>query len=185
MHRTRTALITGTAALFASALLCLPAVAAPGQASNAATTPEGFATTAGHINKAEVQLGQLAQSKASNPDVKAFGETMVQDHTQAEAKLKEAADKAGVTLPDTLDRKHQDLLEQLQQKSGAAFDTMYINTMVQGHEQAVQMLKEASAQLSSEPLKQWASQSLPIIQGHLERARAIQQKLQSSAPSTH
>ena len=123
--------------LGAAALLCLPAIAAAqGQASNAATTPEGFATKAAHTNMAEVQLGHLAQQKASNADVKEFAERMVTDHTDAQAKLKDAAGKANVTLPEGLDQKHKDLKDQLQQKSGAAFDTMYINKMVQGHEQA-------------------------------------------------
>ena len=181
MHRTRMGLY-----LCATALLCLPAVAAAQtQASNAAMTPEGFATKAAHTNMAEVQLGHLAQQKASNPDVKEFGERMVNDHTEAQAKLKDAAGRANVTLPEGLDQKHKELKDQLQQKSGAAFDTMYINKMVEGHEQAVQMLKEAAANLSSEPLKQWASQTLPTIQDHLKRAREIQQELQSSPSATH
>lgn len=49
---------------------------------------------------AEVQLGQLAVSKASNSDVKAFGQRMVDDHSKANDQLMQLAQTKGVTLPD-------------------------------------------------------------------------------------
>lgn len=53
---------------------------------------------------AEVQLGQLATNRTSNPDVKAFGETMVKDHAQAGDELKEVAATLNVQVPLTTAR---------------------------------------------------------------------------------
>src|SRR4051812_372653 len=39
-------------------------------------------TTAQH-NMAEVEAGKLAESKASNPETKKFGQQMVQDHSKS------------------------------------------------------------------------------------------------------
>jgi putative membrane protein len=48
---------------------------------------------------AEVQLGNLAQERASSDDVKSFAKRMVDDHTKANDDLKQVAQKKGVTLP--------------------------------------------------------------------------------------
>jgi len=48
---------------------------------------------------AEVEAGNLAQQKATNPKIKDFGAMMVKDHTAANNKLKALADSKGVSLP--------------------------------------------------------------------------------------
>jgi putative membrane protein len=52
---------------------------------------------------AEVQLGKLAAEKATNPDVKQFGQRMVDDHGKANDELKTAASKESIDLPASLD----------------------------------------------------------------------------------
>src|ERR1044072_4947388 len=69
---------------------------------------------------AEVQFGRLAQEKATNPRVKAFGEMMVQDHSAANDDLKSIARQKNVTLPDNLG-KHQHHMDELNKKTGADF----------------------------------------------------------------
>lgn len=49
-------------------------------------------------NQAEVQMGQLAQKQAANPQVKQFAQQMVQDHQQFAQKLQQAAG-GGAGLP--------------------------------------------------------------------------------------
>ena len=54
---------------------------------------------------AEVALGQLAVEKASNADVKKFGQRMVDDHSKANDKLKQLASQKNVALPQDLSAK--------------------------------------------------------------------------------
>jgi len=42
-------------------------------------------------NKAEIEMGQLAQSNASSPKVKDFGQKLVDDHTQNNQQLQQIA----------------------------------------------------------------------------------------------
>src|ERR1035438_2981081 len=56
----------------------------------------------------EVKLGELAAQKGARDDVKEFGQMMVKDHTAINDDLKALAAQKGVTLPDSLDAKHQD-----------------------------------------------------------------------------
>jgi predicted outer membrane protein len=90
---------------------------------------------------AEVQLGKLATEKAANADVKAFGQMMVKDHSQANDELKQVASKLNVQLPAQLDEKHRDLAERLSKLQGAEFDREYINAMVEGHQEVAGKLR--------------------------------------------
>src|SRR5579875_627875 len=96
-----------------------------------------FAMKAAQGGMAEVQLGQLAAQKATNPDVKAFGQQMVDDHTKANDDLKSVAQGENITLPASLDAKDQAEYTKLQGLSGAAFDRAYVKDMVKDHEHDV------------------------------------------------
>ena len=60
---------------------------------------EEFMKEAAQGGMAEVKLGELAATKAQNPDVKAFAKKMVADHGKANAELKTLAGKKTFTLP--------------------------------------------------------------------------------------
>ncbi len=85
----------------------------------------------------EVQLGKMAIQKAADPDVKAFGQMMVEDHTKAGSELKKVAAELGVRQPTELDQKHKALAEKLSKLQGSAFDREYMAAMVQGHEEVL------------------------------------------------
>ena len=96
-----------------------------------------FATKAAQGGLAEVQLGKLASEKGSDPDVKAFGQQMVDDHSKANDQLKSVAEKDGMTLPTSPNAKQQMMYTKLQALSGAAFDKAYVADMVKDHEEDV------------------------------------------------
>src|SRR4029453_4222157 len=47
----------------------------------------------------EVELGQLAVEPAASPDVKKFGQRMIDDHSKVNTELKQLAASKNVTLP--------------------------------------------------------------------------------------
>src|SRR5256885_11081302 len=61
-----------------------------------------FASNAAQGGTAEVEMGRLAAQRASDPNVKAFGERMISDHSKANAELKSVASKKGLQLPADL-----------------------------------------------------------------------------------
>ena len=166
-----------------------PPVGTSGQAADA----QDFIQKAATINMAEIQLGQLAQQKAQSPQVKAFAEQMVRDHTRANVELKQIADAQNIQLPAKLDDDHQDLMQKLQGANGADFDRQYIDAMVDGHQDAVDLLKDHADDLrdtqpnapvgttGTAPAKiqgdQWAANTLPTVQAHLDQAKQIQEQL--------
>jgi putative membrane protein len=149
-------------------------------------------------NMAEVQLGKLAGERAQNPEVRQFGHMMVQDHSKAEAELKEIVTKhhIDVQMPSQVDDKHRDLQERLSKLKGPEFDREYIKAMVDGHEDVLDKLqsrvdqkgvgkdrdKEPRPERSDNPaeyaVNTWAAKTLPVVREHLDRAKQIQQKLE-------
>jgi len=73
--------------------------------SGLAAADRTFMKKAAEGELADVELGQLATLKASPPEVKQFGQRMVNDHSKANDQLKQIASQNGVTLPDKLDAK--------------------------------------------------------------------------------
>ncbi|MBV9443257.1 MAG: DUF4142 domain-containing protein [Acidobacteriaceae bacterium] len=136
-----------------------------------------FAIKAAQGGLAEVKLGQLAVEKAANPDVKAFGQQMVDDHTKANDQLKSVAQGENMTLPADLDAKQQAMYDKMSKMSGADFDKAYVKDMVKDHEEDVKEFKKESTNGKDPQIKSFATQTLPVLQGHLDKIKGIQAKM--------
>ena len=96
-----------------------PAGAAGGQSSEpaagaAAVKPLAADTKFGHEAAAAAwprRTGKLAAEKATNPEVKQFGQRMVDDHSKANDELKAYATQKGVTLPARSGRRRPQTVE--------------------------------------------------------------------------
>jgi len=121
----------------------------------------------------EVSLGKLAQEKASSDAVKQFGQKMIDDHSKAGEKLKEAATKASINVPDSIDSKHQARIDKLSKLSGADFDKAYLKDQLKDHQEDVRAF-EREAQNGSEPaVKEFAAKTLPTLQEHLSMVKDL------------
>lgn len=132
-----------------------------------------FAIDAAQGGTAEVQLGQLAQQKAASPDVKSFGQMMVDDHTKANEELKSIASQQNMTLPSSPNAKDQALMAKLQNDSGQKFDKAYMDAMVKDHEHDIKQFEKESKNGKDPQLKNFASTTLPVLQKHLQRAKEV------------
>ena len=92
-----------------------------------------FAVNAANGGMMEVILGKIAQENASSPRVKAFGEMMVKDHTDANENLKNIASTLNIALPDSVSKDDQKEIDHLKMKKGKDFDKMYVHMMVDDH----------------------------------------------------
>jgi putative membrane protein len=159
----------------------------PGPRSTAATpAPETFFDKAVEINEAEVQLGQLANTKAQSDRVKTYAQMLVKDHSAALQKLQRLQTDSARNAP-ALSVQHQELKTRLSGLNGAAFDHAYIDAMVMGHRDAVKLFEQEIAAAPSRPqpaskptdaeVTTVAKELLPTIKSHLEEAEKIQKTL--------
>lgn len=143
---------------------------------NATVSDRTFMRKAAEGGKAEVELGKLAQEKAASPEVKQFGERMVNDHTKAGDELKQVAEKEGVTLPEKLDAKDAATKARLEKLSGDAFDRAYMRDMVKDHTEDVTEFRNEAKNGKDPEVKSFASQTVPTLEDHLKEAKNIAPK---------
>ncbi len=163
-----------------STTLCCCAVAA-GCCFAASSADSKFAMAAAHGGQAEVDLGKLASEKASDPAVKAFGQQMVEDHGKLNDKLMSVAQSENMTLPSDMDMKQKATYDKLKMLSGSSFDKAYVNDMLKDHEEDIKDFNKEANTGSDPKIKEFASESLPVLQGHLDKIKAIHAKMMSSA----
>ncbi len=125
----------------------------------------------------EVDLGSLAQQKATSSDVKDFGSMMVADHSDANSKIKILAAARNVTLPSALSDDHKKMLDDLNAKKGKDFDKAYIDMMVNDHKEDISEFEKASNDIKDADVKAFVDNTLPVLRKHLDAAQAVQKKL--------
>lgn len=142
-----------------------------------AGTDQAFLKKAAIGDTAEVELGQMAEQNAADPRVKAFGKRMVNDHSQNDDLLKDVAQEQHIALPTELDPEHQNAKDALSKKSGSQFDQDYMRLMLHEHQKTVAMFKHEAQSSQDATLKQFAQQSLPTLESHLQEAQQIESQL--------
>jgi putative membrane protein len=150
-------------AVLASLALCGPAAAKPAQA---------FIREAIKGDNSEVELGRMAAQHATRPDVRAFGDTLAQDHGRARQQAVAVAGKLGVTPPRDVMPEAAKERQKLQGLSGAAFDREFVSYMVKDHKKDIQAF-EAQAHETG-PTADLATQTLPTLRKHLQTAERLQ-----------
>jgi len=136
-----------------------------------------FTMEAASAGLMEVELGNLAQQKASSAEVKRFGSRMVTDHSKANNELKQIAQQNNIVLPDSMMDKHRDMVQDLRELNGTEFDKEYMSMMVQDHQEDVNKFEQASKDDPNSPVGQWAAKTLPVLREHLSLAKQIDEKL--------
>jgi len=145
-------------------------------------------------NAAEIQLGQLAATHASSPQVKTYAQTMVTDHTQNQQQLQMVAQQLGIqsqtaAMPNA---EHKAIAQRLSGLQGADFDREYMKAMVTAHQQAERDLRpfaeqglsggqgrpsSSAASGSNTAVTQYASMTLSKVQQHLKEAEDLQKNV--------
>jgi len=144
------------------------------QAQKPSKAQQNFLKEAIQGDLAEVQMGQLAQQKGQSEDVKQFGQMLQQDHSQNLQQAQQLAQQEGITPPNAPNAEQKKAYERLSKLSGAQFDRQFAKDMVADHKKDIaKYQKEAKG---SGPIAQFAQQTLPTLQKHLQTAQQIESK---------
>ena len=127
----------------------------------------------------EVALGELAQKRATNAQVKKFAQMMVQDHQAAGTELKQLASKHNVQLDADTAEDVTEARERMMKLEGREFDQAYMSAMVQEHEEAVNEV-EKKVESDNADVRQWATKTLPKLRQHLEEARRLNDTIEKA-----
>jgi putative membrane protein len=159
-------------------------VDAAGDASgDASTTPLADPAAAGvmlEANNGEIAAGQQATARATSAAVKSFGQQMVTDHTAANQRLLALLQRVGISPTDSPQRQMlamqaQSTLDLLWTRTGAAFDTAYIQSQVLMHQQVLNLLDTVLIPgAQNAELKAELTTTRATVAAHLAAAQALQ-----------
>lgn len=124
----------------------------------------------------EVQVAQLAASKATDPNVKSFASMLVDHHTAANNELVKIANARGVELPAAPPRKLRKDIEKIGKKNGAEFDREFVREAgIKAHEKDIKLFEKAGRDVKDEELKAFVLKTLPTLRDHLVAAQKLPQ----------
>ncbi|WP_340117382.1 DUF4142 domain-containing protein [Pelagibius sp. 7325] len=136
-----------------------------------------FAKQAAGGGQAEVELGRLATEQSQHEAVTQYGETLVDEHTEANEKLKEIAEEKGIELPGDLPAEAQEAKSRLSQMTGLDFDRAFIEQMVSDHQRTIELFETQAQDGQDAELKTFAENTLPTLREHLDEAQRIEEEL--------
>lgn len=137
------------------------------------TTDATFLNTVGEAGLAEVQFGQLAETKATRATTRNFARRMVTEHEKANDALAQLAQSKQFTPPTSLNTANSQTLQMLQSTRGRAFDKAYLDDQVQAHQQVVQAFQNEAQNGTDPQVKAFAQQNLPLMEQHLSMAHRL------------
>jgi len=136
-------------------------------------TTSMFLVKAANGGMAEVKLAQLAKEKSKDSVILNFADMMIADHGAANEKVKSLAAERNVTLPAVPGDAEQKKADELSKKAGKEFDKAYVEAMVKGHTETLDMFKKTSAKETDVPVKTFIDNTIPVIEHHLQRIKDI------------
>jgi putative membrane protein len=149
-----------------------PGIESASPATNAANTQDKlFVRQASLGNRAEVDLGKAAGSKASSAGVKAFAERMQKEHSKSLDELTRSGKAAKMELPKDLDAEHQRVQSELGKLSGGQFDQAYLTAQVADHQKTANLLLWHLSYGQNAELIRYSAETLPVVLEHLEHAK--------------
>jgi len=121
-------------------------------------------------NQKEIEMGKLAQKNGQSKDVKAYGKTLVKDHTDADKKVTALAKRQNVYLANATPTVKSDM-EHI--PAGAGFDAAFAKSMVDDHQKDIAEVKTARDQTNDKDLKNLLGQLLPTLEKHEDTAARL------------
>ncbi|MDA3613471.1 DUF4142 domain-containing protein [Polluticaenibacter yanchengensis] len=126
----------------------------------------------------QISLARLAQTKGLSSQVQQFATQMEREHQKTNEELTKYAQQNNyASIPVEMNDDSKKDHEKLSGKLGSEFDKVFAKQMVKNHEKMIRLFKEQIEDGKDEQLKTWASQTLPVLEQHLESAKALHESV--------
>jgi putative membrane protein len=152
-------------------------------ASYAANLDEQFVTHTYGKNQHEISMGKMAAQKATNPDVKQFGQRIVDDHSKIVTDLQALAQKLNIDLSkvpssDEMHKKHADKFDMA---AGAQWDRNFMDWAVMAHQMSIDGFQSQIKDGKNADVTALANKYLPTIREHFQMAQDLNARISKGA----
>jgi putative membrane protein len=131
-------------------------------------------------NQKEIEMGRLAQQRASSDEARRLGDTLVRDHSDADSKVLGVAQSANITLlqpnqvHDAMMRDHHaNAPTDLNSLPGTDFDRAFAQQALDGHRMCIDEVTAARSKVSNAQVRDLLDALLPTLRHHEEMARQL------------
>lgn len=126
-----------------------------------------------------IAAAEMAMEKANNPEVKKLAEEMHQDHQMLINEMKELARTNKIPVRAGMTEDLLDELEELQEAEGAAFDEMYLNSVLEYHAAIDEEAEALVGNSKIEPIMDFSRRVTSQNYVHQNRAKQLMEQLES------
>lgn len=155
----------------------------PVMADTLAQRDQAFLEQAAQNGHAELSAGRLALTKARNPQVQAFAQRMIDDHTRIGEELQALATARNYkppTEPSMLQKGKEMVIGGMADET---FDRRYVHQMgVEAHQDTIRLFEKAANEAQDPEVKAFAARNLPGLRQHLQAARDLKVKVEPTTP---
>jgi putative membrane protein len=123
-------------------------------------------------NLTEVQLGKLAEQKASTDAGRSFGQMLATDHSENNEKATQVARAIGARIPKEPNAEQRQLIRHFSKLSGVSFDRELAHHMVADHRKDIKDFEQAANSKDAQ-VAGYAKDTLPTLHKHLDTAEAL------------
>ncbi len=147
------------------------------------TTAAAYVAASASGDQFEIQSSQLALQTSQSPDVRAFAQMMVADHTATSAELARLASVNRLAAPPaTLASHHAQMLADLRAATPGGFDAAYLRHQTSAHQEALDLHRTFAQGGDRAPLRTFAAATAPKVEAHLQRVQSM--AATAAAPET-
>jgi putative membrane protein len=115
----------------------------------------------------EMPMGDEAQTRAAGQRVKEVGQQLASDHRFLDDRVTKLAAQMGVPLPDQANPDQQSWMAELRSKTGADFDSTFVNRLRAAHGKVFNAVAKIRAGTRNEAIRQFAQVCNNIVMKHM------------------
>ena len=134
-------------------------------------------------NDAEIEMGQMAQSKATDPEVRTFAQSLVTEHRALKTEVTSTAQRLSVTPAvegdiENVTERHQEAMQALNAKErGKPFDEAFLEHEIRMHKAVLDEIEDSLGRNRNPELKSLLEKARDGIRAHLTKAEELETKV--------
>jgi putative membrane protein len=149
-------------------------VASPAQARPVSPDAD-FLIAAHQGNLAEITAGRIAKRKGGTEPIREAGRGLVAYHRELDAVVRATAADLDVVLPTEPNSEQLAMVAQYKATSGAAFDTLFVDSQLIAHEHAIKLARIVLDTGTEPAVEKLVTDALPTLQKHQQDLRLLTQ----------
>lgn len=171
-----------TAASRAGGAVGAAADTAAGRVAGAEYTNAQLIAFVNAYNDAEIEMGQMAQPKATDPEVRQFAQRIVGEHRALKTQVTTTAQRLNIT--PTMPENDEDLLEDHQEgmrdlnakARGREFDEAFLEHEIKMHKKVLDEIEDSLGRNRNPEIRPLLEQARDGVRAHLTRAEELEKK---------